>query len=30
MEDIAEQARKRADKEFKENTKNINFTLTLR
>jgi len=27
MEDIAEQARKRADKDFKENTKNINFTL---
>ena len=27
MEDIAEQARKRADKEFKENKKNINFTL---
>ena len=27
MEDIAEQARKRADKDFKENTKNINFIL---
>ena len=27
MEDIAEQARKRADKDFKKNKENINFTL---